>query len=463
MGEHVLFLTGRLAYPSLCRELDAMEAKDFTYTVHELGLSVAALMTADMVRRRLDDPMGADRIVVPGLCGGPVESLEATFGVPVERGPKDLRDLPEHFGKPRAAQCLDRHAVTLFAEIVDAPRLDVSDILARAEAYRTDGADVVDLGFLPGEPFPHLEDAVAALHERGFRVSADSLDPDDLVRAGRAGADYLLSLNEATLWIAHESAATPVLIPASDGDLDSLCRAVEQLDASGRDYLADPILAPLHCGFTDSVVRYHELRRRMPQVAIMVGTGNVTELTDGDTTGITALLMGVVSELGASAILTTQVSPHARTAVREADLARRVMYAAREAGTMPRGIHRGLMALRDRKPFPYSPAEIAALADAVRDPSFRIQVSEAGIHVYNRDGIQVAVDPFELFPGLDVREDGPHAFYLGVELARAQIAWQLGKRYMQDQPLAWGCVVPEQAPGEGYAPPGSTLKADKDP
>lgn len=462
MGEHLLFLTGRLAYPSLCRELDAMESKDFTYTVHELGLSVAALMTVDMVRRRLNDTMGADRIVVPGLCGGAVESLEETFGVPVERGPKDLRDLPEHFGRRRSEQRLDRHSVTLFAEIVDAPRLSVSEILARAEAYRADGADVVDLGFLPGEPFPHMEEAVAALHEHGFRVSADSLDPDELVRAGRAGADFLLSLNETTLWIAAESEVTPVLIPATDGDLDSLCRAAEKLEASGRRYLADPILAPLHCGFTDSVVRYHELRRRMPEVAIMVGTGNVTELTDGDTTGITALLMGMVSELGARAILTTQVSPHARTAVREADLARRVMYAAREAGAMPRGFHAGLLALRDRKPFPYSPAEIGDLAGSVRDPSFRVQVSEAGIHVYNRDGMQVAEDPFELFPGLDVRDDGAHAFYLGVELARAQIAWQLGKRYMQDQPLAWGCVVPEQAPGEGYAPPGTTMKADKD-
>jgi len=30
------------------------------------------------------------------------------------------------------------------------------------------------------------------------------------------------------------------------------------------------------------------------------------------------------------------------------------------------------------------------------------------------------------------------AFYLGVELARAQIAWQLKKRYNQDEELAWG-------------------------
>ncbi|HEU4708334.1 MAG TPA: dihydropteroate synthase, partial [Methylophilaceae bacterium] len=38
-----------------------------------------------------------------------------------------------------------------------------------------------------------------------------------------------------------------------------------------------------------------------------------------------------------------------------------------------------------------------------------------------------------------VDDDASHAFYLGVELARAQIAWQLRKRYRQDEELQWGC------------------------
>ena len=37
-----------------------------------------------------------------------------------------------------------------------------------------------------------------------------------------------------------------------------------------------------------------------------------------------------------------------------------------------------------------------------------------------------------------VTDDAPHAFYIGVELGRAQIAWQLGKNYMQDEELDWG-------------------------
>ena len=459
MAEHVLFLTGRLAYPSLCRVLEEMAHGEFSYHVHDLGLSVAGLMTADMIQRRLEDSMDADRILVPGLCSGALEALSEKFGVPVVKGPKDLKDLPEFFGAKGTPTDLSVYSVRIFAEIVEAPNLSVEEIISQADAYRESGADVVDLGCLPGVDFPHMEDAVQALSERGFLVSVDSLEVDDLIRAGHAGADYLLSLKESTLWVADEVPSVPVLIPEQAGDQESLYRASITLAERRRDFFADPILDPIHFGFTESLLRYHALRRRLPDVDIMMGTGNVTELTDGDTTGITALLMGVASELDVSAILTTQVSGHARTAVREADVGRRMMHAAKRDSSLPRGIHDGLMALRSRKPFPYSPDEVAETARAIKDPSFRIQISEQGIHVYNRDGMHTADNPFALFPDLNLEGDGAHAFYMGVELARAQVAWQLGKRYTQDQQLNWGCLVPEEEQTEGDRAPGTTLES----
>ena len=39
------------------------------------------------------------------------------------------------------------------------------------------------------------------------------------------------------------------------------------------------------------------------------------------------------------------------------------------------------------------------------------------------------------------RYDDGHAYYLGMELSRAHIAFQLGKRYEQDELLKWGCAV----------------------
>jgi dihydropteroate synthase-like protein len=458
MSEHILFLTGRLAERSLHRVLESMQPAAFTYTVHALGIQVAGLMTADMVGRRLTDAMGADRIIVPGRCRGDLEPVSAALRVPVVRGPDELKDLPRFFGRDGAQPDLSRHDVRIFAEIVDAPNMTVDAILAQASAYRESGAEVIDLGCLPRTPFPHLEDAVRALHCAGHAVSVDSMETDELMRGGKAGADFLLSLKKETLWVADEVGSTPVLIPSKAGSLRSLLQAIEQMARKGRSFIADPILDPIHFGFTDSIVRYRDLRRRLPEVDIMMGTGNLTELTDADTLGMQAVLMGIISELRIGNILTTQVSEHAAGVVREADAARRMMYAAREANSLPRGFGEALLALRSRDPFPYSVEEIAATAAAVKDPSFRIQISPEGLHVYNRDGLRSNSEPFALFPQLGLENDASHAFYLGVELARAQIAWQLGKRHVQDQPLDWGCAV-KRAPEDqrAWAAPGSTL------
>jgi dihydropteroate synthase-like protein len=460
MPEHIVFLTGRLAEKSLRRVLDALHPAPFTWEVREIGIQVAGLMSADLVRRRVAPPVAADRIMVPGRCRGDLDALTAHYGIPVVRGPEELKDIPQHFGRRGGPPDLSRHDLTIFAEIVDAPRMEVGAIVERARRYRKDGADVIDVGCLPDTPFPHLEDAVRALRAEGFAVSVDSLESEELLRGGRAGADYLLSLTEDTLRIADEVASTPVLIPASPHDMASLLRAVEAMRAKGRAFLADPILEPIHFGFTESVLRYRDLRRAHPDIRIMMGTGNVTELTDADTSGITALLAGVMSELRVNAMLTTEVSPHCRRAVAEADRARRIMYAAREETSLPRDYSADLLTVHARKPFPDTPAEIAEIAQGVRDPSFRVQVAEDGIHVYNRDGHRVAGDPFELFPGLGVEHDGGHAFYLGVELARAQIAWQLGRRYAQDEELDWGVAAERRVQDLSvHHAPGATLKA----
>ncbi len=462
MPEHILFLTGKLAEQSLRYTLAEMQPSDFKWTIHELGISVAGLMTADMIARRLKETYSADRILVPGRCRGDLEALSRRLGLPVERGPEELKDLPVYFGGQREPADLSRYDVAIFAEIVDAPDLTIAEIATRAEEHRRDGADVIDLGCLPETPFPHLQDAVHALKDLGLEVSVDSLRTEDLIAGGQAGADYLLSLNEETLWVADEVASTPVLIPRNPHDSDSLFRAMDSFGRTGRRFIADAILEPIHFGFVDSILRYHQLRSEYPDAAIMMGIGNLTELTEADTVGINALLMGLVSELRIDHILLTQVSPHCRTVIREADRSRRIMYRARADNSLPKQIDEGLTALHERKPFPYSFAEIHALSRAVRDPSFRIQVSSEGIHVYNREGLATAHNPFDVFPSLAVADDGAHAFYLGVELARAQIAWQLGKRYVQDEELRWGCVVDrEDDDTSRYHAPGTTLKDPK--
>jgi dihydropteroate synthase-like protein len=460
MTEHLVLVTGHLAEPRLRQVLAGLGETPFTWEVRNLGVKVAALMTPEIIRRRIGALEGVSRVILPGRCRGDLEALAAQIGAPVERGPEEVKDLPEFFGKAGRRRDLAEHDCRIFAEIVEAPSLSVKAILARAARLHSDGADVIDLGGLPDTPFPHLEEAVQALRGAGYNVSVDSGNPDELRRGAGAGAGFLLSLTEETLDLAFETDAIPVLIPARHGDMPSLYRAAERLDAAGRPFLADPILDPIHFGFTDSIVRYHAFRAAMPGAEILMGVGNLTELTDADTTGITMMLMGMVSELRIRNILVVQVSPHCRTAVREAELARRILHAAREEGSLPQGYDPGLLALRDRRPFPNSPAEIAENAAQVADANYRIEAAEDGVHIYNRDGHHVARDPFDLFPQLGVEADGSHAFYLGVELARAQVAHQLGKRYAQDNELGWGVTVerPKEDKAQ-FVTAGSTLEA----
>jgi dihydropteroate synthase-like protein len=440
MAESILFLTGHLARPRLEAVLKGMDG-GFAWKVLDIGVKVAALMTEDIIMRRLPQPVEADKIMLPGRCRADLDRLSDRFGVPFLRGPDELKDIPIYFGRARKASDMIKYDVQIFAEIVDASALAVDVIVKRAEDYVLKGANVIDLGCLPDTPFPHLEETIRALKEKGYKTSVDSADPDELLRGGKAGADYLLSLNEETLHVADQVASIPVLIPKDHGDMASLYRAMDTLDKKGRKYLVDPVLDPINFGFMKSMERYAEIRRERSEAEILMGTGNLTELTDADTTGITAVLLGIASELHIRHVLVVQVSPHTRRTVEEHDLARRIMYASRAEHELPKDYADGLLCLHSRRPFPQSAEEIAEVAREVHDKNFRIEIAEDGIHIYNRDGHYIARDVFDLYPKLGVEKDGAHGFYLGAELARAEIAWRLAKRYAQDEPLDWGVAA----------------------
>ena len=441
MTEHIAFLTGHLARDRLEKVLAGLSDPGFEWSVIDVGVKVAALMTEPIITNRLPRPIEATRVIVPGRCRVDLARLAAEFGLPFERGPEELKDLPAFFGTAGRGLDLSRHRIRIFSEIVDAPLLDVESILVRARRMQAAGADVIDLGCLPGAAFPHLTDTVRALVAEGFAVSVDSGELEQLREGARAGASYLLSLSKDQLDIAGETGAIPVLVPAPHGDLASLLEAAEIADKRGIRAMLDPVLDPIHFGFVPSLGRYAELRARLPDADILMGTGNLTELTDADSGGITALLIGICSELDIRNVLAVQVSPHTRRTLQEHDAARRIMFAAHEEHGLPRDYGAALLQLHDRRPFPNTPEEIAAVAREVRDRNFRIETAEDGIHVYAKGLHEVSTEALALFPRLSLTEDPAHAFYLGFELAKAEISWQLGKRYAQDEPLGWGCAV----------------------
>lgn len=460
MAEKLLFLTGRLAEPRLKETVVAMELPNGSWHITNLGVKVAALMTEAIVRNRLKGPLDADRVIVPGRSRMDLQSLKAHYGIPFDRGPDEIIDLPQYLGKGGGPPDLSRYDMRIFAEIVEAPMLSVEELLARARALKTKGADVIDIGCQPDVAFPHLEEAVAALSRAGLTVSVDSGDVEELRRAAKAGADFVLSLNETNLDAVAGTRAVPILLPKEHGDLDSLLRAIDRAEAMGLAHIADPVLDPIHFGFMASLERYAALRRARPGVEVLMGTGNLTELTDVDSQGVTAALLGICSELAIRNVLVVQVSPHTRRTVEEHDGIRRMMYRARADQNLPKGYDGGLLSLHELRPLPETVAEIAASARAVRDLNYRITVGEDGIHIYNREGHHVSGDPFALFEKLGVEDNGAHAFYLGYELAKAEIARALGKRYSQDGALDWGVAADRKAEElTRHAPEGATLKA----
>lgn len=439
--EHLVFITGKLAHARLEKVANTLPPERFAWSIADAGVKVAALMTEEIIKRRITIPEGATRIVLPGRCRANPEVLAEHFKLPVERGPDEIVDLPAFLGLAGRKVDLSRHDLRIFSEIVDASKMSVDQIVAKGLDLVRRGSDVIDLGGLPDTPFPHLDDAVRAMKQAGLTVSVDSFSLDELTRGAKAGADYLLSLNEETLDLAFEIGAVPVLVPMRPDDMLSLDRAIERMEKAGLPYMADPILEPIHFGFVESIARYNDVRKRWPEIEMMMGTGNLTELTEADSLGVTALLAGMCSELSIRNVLIVQVSNHTRRTVEEHDAARRVMYAAKADSALPKGYGRDLLALHDKRPFVQTPDEIATLAAEVRDPNYRIAVAEDGIHVYNRAIHKVGTDAMAFFSDLDVAADGAHAFYLGGELTKAETALRLGKRYVQDEPLDWGCAA----------------------
>ena len=443
-----LFVTGRLAEFALRQVLDELAPRaGFVPEIAVLPISVAALMTPAWVARRLEILSGVDRVILPGHCRGDLTPiLEKACGVSVELGPEDLRDLPRHFGQATAqSQGYGAYDIEILAEINHVPRLPRDALIGQAEQFVRDGADVIDLGCDPGTPWNGIGDAVKSLRERGLRVSIDSFDPAEVSLAVAAGAELVLSVNATNRDHAVDWGVEVVAIPDQPGSLEGLDQTVSFLRSRGIPFRIDPILEPIGFGFAASLGRYLEVRHRYPEAALMMGTGNLTELTDVDSAGVNTLLVGICQELAVRSVLTTAVINWARSSVREIDLARRLVHHAVVRRTLPKHIESRLIMLRDVKVEPFGLQNLAELQRRIRDPNWRIFAENGLIYALNNNSFLSGPDPFELFDLMKVA-DPSHAFYLGYELMKAKTALTLGKTYRQDQELQWGFLTePEES------------------
>jgi dihydropteroate synthase-like protein len=447
---HLHFVTGTLAQQAVREVVEALaERHSFDYSIGVMPITVAALMTPNWLVRKLNPPAEATHVIVPGFVGTGLEQLEQHVTAKLVVGPNDCRDISELFGEKPPEVDLSRYDIQIIAEINHAGRLSMEQFIATAQQMADDGADVIDIGCDPSKRFDCVADCVGELVSRGLCVSIDTFDPWEAERACAAGASLVLSVNSRNRHHAPGWGTEVVAIPDTPTDLASLDQTIEFLSRRNVSMRLDPILEPIGAGLAASLVRYSLVRERYPELPMMMGIGNLTELTDVDSAGINTLLLGICQELSIHSVLTTQVINWARSSVKECDHARRLVHSAVSRGVPPKNLSAELVVLRDRKLSTFSNDTLDALADAIKDNNYRMFAQNDAIHIVSRQLHLSDDDPFRLFDRLlsesiSDNVDRGHAFYLGYEMAKATIALTLGKQYEQDRALNWGFLTKQE-------------------
>jgi dihydropteroate synthase-like protein len=450
----LLFVTGKLAEPALRRLLAELAPRaGFDYDVAVLPITVAALATTAWISRHLAPVANFERIILPGLCPGDPKDVAQAAGVPAEHGPKDLLDLPDLFGH-KAPRDYGRYDISILAEINHVPRLTHEEILIQARKHRADGADLIDLGCDPGTTWADAADTVHVLRDEGFRVSIDSFNAVEVAAAVKAGAELVLSVNRTNVEQARDWGCEVVALPDDPATLAGLDETIARLQKANVPFRIDPVIEPVGFGFAASLGRYLEVRHRYPGAEMMMGVGNLTELTDVDSAGVNVVLLGICQELGIRSVLTTEVINWCRSSVRELDLARRLVYHACQGKVLPKHVEPNLVMLRDPRLHAQGEQTLRELAARITDPNFRIFAERGRIHAMNGMMYLQDEEPFALFAAMQQKAeiDPSHAFYLGYEMAKAATALTLGKNYVQDQALRWGFLTKEEKSHRG--PPG---------
>ena len=515
----VLLVTGRLAEAGVRRH--ALQSKT-DYSVLALPVAVASLLTPEAIARFLAtiDLKDYDMIMIPGLVRGDATIVEKTVGIPAFKGPRYSADIPVVLSlidgtalsktapadailrKVFAQQVLHNLATAedprflkypgnilvgsvavgrdyptrVVAEILDAPTLSDRELLQRAKYYVSSGAKIIDIGMMTGAPQPEeASRAVKAVKDSGLApaVAIDTSSTEEAEAAVDSGADLILSLDASTM-VEAASFATDVavvIIPADgrggvspkepQARLEALAANVSKAQGLGyqkivADPIADPLIAP---GLGASIASYGLFAEKYPNVPLLFGAGNVTELLDADSVGANALLAGLAAEAHVGLLLTTEGSDKTLGAVRELATASEMMFLARKRSSVPKDLGLDLLVLKEKRraeePYEAAPAdqekrtiiEAEHRTEGLTDPagSYRIVLDRIREEILairyvgdaQRETIKGgdAASVYMSITGRGLVSQLGHAAYLGSELTKAEIALRTGRSYVQDRPL----------------------------
>ncbi|AIG98294.1 dihydropteroate synthase-related protein [Archaeoglobus fulgidus DSM 8774] len=470
----VLLVTGKLAEEMVRKYGKGADVKVY-------NIDIAAFITPSMLEN--EDFSGYDLVLVPGLTySHNWEDFERRKGVKVRLGPihaYDLQHVLKLIGKVefshkipacrlveslraeetlREIDALDEDCafeiggvkvggssrMKVVAEI--ASFCDFDDLRAKIDHYTESGADIIDIG-VPLEfdkEWLHKTLKIAVDHSK-LPLSIDTFSSKAIEIAVKHGVDMVMSISMDNLKALDliENQAVVVV----ERDIDGLLNLVERVGEKVERVIADPILDP-PLKVAESIGRYAEFRRRDEKTPLLLGAGNVTELSDADSIGINALLAFIAEELKCNLLFTTEASPKTFGSVRELNIASYLAKAAKIRNSPPKDAGVSLLALKEKVRY----EERVELDDFVRaeetrefvrDPlgDFIIQVVDGKI-VCKHDRMTIVGEKAKEVADTAIKNNLlsrlDHAAYLGRELMKAEIAALLKKSYIQDRELNFG-------------------------
>ncbi|KXA89287.1 hypothetical protein AKJ39_04615 [candidate division MSBL1 archaeon SCGC-AAA259J03] len=356
----------------------------------------------------------------------------------------------------------------IVAEIIDAPNLSDEELIDIGKRYVKEGAEILDIGMTTKEDMSQEIPRMISLLRENFDVplSIDTTNEKEIKTAAENGIDLVISIDGSTIENFKRFETPSVIIPRNPKEdyypvdpeekinyLEKLLKKAENLGFEHP--ILDPILEPIGKGFVDSFLAYNELRNRNPDTSVFMGIGNVIELFDADSIGMTALLLGSATEMNVDFVLSVEGSNKTRGNISEISTARDMMTLAESRDSVPKDLGLDLLRFKEKRKLsdPYEREiekdakviEATGKGEFTRDKKgfFRIFTQGSNIiavfHSFHDDNIiikgKTAGAVLKEILKRELISELSHAAYLGRELEKAEIAIRTDRGYIQEEKI----------------------------
>jgi len=358
--------------------------------------------------------------------------------------------------------------IRVAAEITEVHLLDDKRLSEMALRYLESGADILVLGFEALQLHPDRVYRAVRVLKREFDVpvAVDTSIPSEIMSAMEAGVDMVLNMDLTNISkierVNKEVAVVTIPRDPVTGNIPrDLSTRVELLEKSVNivkkkgfeKVFADAVLEP-YGQFFSSLLAYYTFKHRNPQIPLLASIGNVTEFIDVDSVGVNASIVMIAQEVGVSIVLVVESSVKTQGSTLEVKIASQMATLAHYKNSPPKNLGVSLLVLKDKKKYDVEfEREYDITVEAVEEEKpytldplgiFKIRVNHElkcieALYIGRKGRILIRGKSAKALQNkileLELISQLSHAMYLGRELAKAEIALQLGKNYIQEKPL----------------------------